>query len=78
MGGARAIKRPPAGKLPFFRAQNFLKKSLPNAAIPGIPRVRGETTGLFGLHNDIASRHFQRSSSRAGIGSGNVESCEPR
>ena len=56
----------------------FLKKSLPNAVIPGIPRLRARTIGLLSIGNHFTLCYFQRSCSRTGIGSINTGRGEPR
>ena len=60
---------------PVFK--NKKKKCLPNAAIPGIPRLRAGTN-LLNVGNYVAFRHFQRSRVRAGAGPFNIESDESR
>ena len=57
--------------------KNKKKKCLPNAAIPGIPRLRAGTN-LLNVGNYVAFRHFQRSRVRAGAGPFNIESDESR
>ena len=53
------------------------KKSLPNVAIPGIPRLHA-ATGLPRIGNYIASCPFQRSRARADAHSLNIGFYEPR
>ena len=60
---------------PVFK--NKKKKCLPNAAIPGIPRLRAGTN-LLNVGNYVAFRHFQRNRARAGAGPFNIESYESR
>ena len=50
---------------------------MPNAAIPGIPRLRAGTN-LLNVGNYVAFRHFQRSRVRAGTGPFNIESYKSR
>ena len=57
--------------------KNKKKKCLPNAAIPGIPRLRAGTD-LLNVGNYVASGHFQRSRASAGAGPFNIESYESR
>jgi hypothetical protein len=56
-----------------FSSANFkkIKKSLPNVAVPGIPRFRA-ATDLLGIGNYLSSCDFQRSNARAGVGSFNI------
>src|SRR6266498_961393 len=65
----------PASVRRFFK--NKKKKCLPNAAIPGIPRLRAGTN-LLNVGNYVAFRHFQRNRARAGAGPFNIESYESR
>jgi hypothetical protein len=57
--------------MPAKFLKDFLKKSLPNVAIPGISPLRAATT-LLAIGNYLSSRHFQRSRPRTGIGLFNV------
>ena len=50
---------------------------MPNAAIPGIPRLRAGTN-LLSVGDYVAFRHFQRSRVRAGTGPFNIESYKSR